>query len=103
MEKFMEKVRLFSILLAVLYVFSNLSSGGISFVGEGYIPEPNEEITLQIQTDTPLFAMGAAIYVVGDANITGGMSEADCNNFGWDNGWNSDPISTQTAGYILVV
>ena len=79
------------LVLVVLFIFSNLSSGEISFVGEGYIPEPNEEITLQIQTDTPLFAMGAAIYVVGDANITGATCEADCNQFGWDNGWNSDP------------
>ncbi|MHB0946140.1 MAG: right-handed parallel beta-helix repeat-containing protein [Sedimentisphaerales bacterium] len=98
----MAKVRLFSILLAILFIFSNLSSGGISFVGEGYIPEPNEEITLQIQTDTPLFAMGAAIYVVGDANITGGMCEADCNNFGWDNGWSSDPYIDDANGFIYL-
>jgi parallel beta-helix repeat protein len=54
-------------------------------------PDPNTEVTIYVHTDTSLLCMGAAITVTGDANITTGMSEADCNNYGWDNGWNSDP------------
>jgi parallel beta-helix repeat protein len=54
-------------------------------------PEPNDEVTIQIHSVAPLLDMGIGIYVVGDANITTAMNEADCNSFGWDNGWNSDP------------
>ncbi len=54
-------------------------------------PEPNDEVTIYVHSAAPLFAMGLGIYISGDANITTAMSEADCNNFGWDNGWNSDP------------
>jgi hypothetical protein len=54
-------------------------------------PEPNDEVTIQVHSVAPLFAMGLGIYISGDANITTAMSEADCNSFGWDNGWNSDP------------
>jgi alpha-tubulin suppressor-like RCC1 family protein len=54
-------------------------------------PQPNDEVTIQVHSVAPLFAMGLGIYISGDANITTAMSEADCNSFGWDNGWNSDP------------
>jgi hypothetical protein len=54
-------------------------------------PEPNDEVTIRVHSVAPLFAMDIGIYIVGDANITTAMCEADCNNFGWDNGWNSDP------------
>jgi hypothetical protein len=54
-------------------------------------PDPNQEVAVYVHTDTPLFCMGMGIYLVGDATITSAMSETDCNNFGWDNGWNSDP------------
>jgi hypothetical protein len=63
----------------------------IELAGEGFIPDPNEEITVQIQTDASLFCMGIGIEVAGDATITSAMCEADCNDFGWSNGWNSDP------------
>jgi hypothetical protein len=56
------------------------------------IPDYNDEITVYIHSDPMLFAMGVIIEVSGDANITTAMSESDCNNYGWDNGWNSDPI-----------
>ena len=54
-------------------------------------PEPNDEVTIWVHSDTPLLAMGIGIYIIGDMNITSAMNEADCNSFGWDNGWNSDP------------
>jgi hypothetical protein len=78
------------ILLVGLFI-SNVFGGSVELAGEGFIPEPNQEITVQIQTDTPLFAMSIGIYIIGDANITTAMSEADCNEYSWDNGWNSDP------------
>ena len=54
-------------------------------------PEPNDEVTIQVHSVAPLFGIGLGIYISGDANITTAMSEADCNSFGWENGWNSDP------------
>ena len=54
-------------------------------------PEPNDEVTIWVHSDTSLLAMGIGIYIIGDMNITSAMNEADCNSFGWDNGWNSDP------------
>lgn len=76
--------------IIVCFIFS-VSQGAISFVCDNNMPDPNEEVTVYVHTDTPLFALGACIFVVGDANITTGMCEADCNQYGWDNGWNSDP------------
>ncbi|MCX5632192.1 MAG: hypothetical protein NTW93_00715 [Phycisphaerae bacterium] len=58
------------------------------------VNEPNsgDEVTVQIYSDVPLFCMGVAISVAGDANITGAMSTADCNEYGWDPDWPSDPF-----------
>jgi hypothetical protein len=109
-------INLLSILcLAVLS--QNIYANQIELVGEGFIPDPNQEITVQIQTDASLFCMGLGIEVSGDATITSAMCEADCNDFGWSNGWNSDPyidpnglvylsgvawssIATGTVGYV---
>jgi hypothetical protein len=54
-------------------------------------PDPNEEITAWIHTDESLLFMSLGVYVNGDATITSAMSEADCNDFGWQNGWGSNP------------
>ena len=69
---------------------STVSRGEISLVAETTPPDPNEEITVWVHTDEPLFCMELGIYVTGDAIITDAMGEADCNDFGWDNGWRSD-------------
>jgi hypothetical protein len=55
--------------------------------------EPNygDEITVFIHSDANLFIMDLIVSVSGDANITSAMNEADCNNFGWENGWDSNP------------
>ena len=82
--------RILIALFVVGFAFS-VSAGSISLVSETNMPEPSEEVIVYVQTDTPLFAMGIGVYIVGDANITTAMSEADCNEYGWDNGWNSDP------------
>ncbi len=66
-------------------------AGSISLVGEGFIPEPNQEITVQVQTDTPLYIMEVFATVTGDANIITAMSSADCNQYGFDPGWQIDP------------
>jgi len=89
-----------SILLAVLFV-SSVSSGLVELAGEGFIPEPNQEITVQIQTDTPLFCMGLGITVTGDATITGAVSTADCNDYGWDPDWPTDPY-IDPEGWVYV-
>jgi hypothetical protein len=77
-------------------------TAGIWLVYDGNMtPESGEEITVYIHADTMLFCMGTLVEVVGDANITSAMCEADCNTFGWDNGWNSDPY-IDPAGWLYV-
>ncbi len=55
------------------------------------------------QVDCPyLFTCyGYIINVSGDANITTAMGEADCNDYGWDTGWNSDPL-IDPEGWVLL-
>lgn len=89
------------LVLAVLFFVNIASAREIGFVGEGYNPEPNEEVTIQVQTDIPLLYMAAAIYIVGDVNITGAMCEADCNQYGWDNGWYSNP-DIDPSGWVYI-
>jgi hypothetical protein len=98
-QEAMKKV--LSLVATTLFIFSSISSGEIKFVGSGFTPEPNQEVTVQIHTDTPLFSLALGIYVVGDANITGAMCEADCNQYGWDNGWDSDPY-IDPNGYVSI-
>jgi hypothetical protein len=75
---------------------------GIWLVYDGnMMPNPGDEITVYIHADTILFCMGMGIEVVGDANIITAMSEADCNSFGWDNGWNSDPY-IDPSGWLFI-
>jgi hypothetical protein len=64
-------------------------------------PVPNQEVTVYVHTDTPLLCMGVGTYLVGDATITSAMSKADCNNFGWDNGWNCEPY-IDPNGYVSI-
>jgi hypothetical protein len=87
-------------LIIVGFVFS-VSASTISLIPDNNNPDPNEEVTVYVHTDTPLFALGLGVYVLGDANITTAMSEDDCNQYGWDNGWNSDPY-IDPNGYIYL-
>ena len=75
---------------------------GVELAGEGFVPEPNQEITVQIQTDTPLWAMGLFIVVDGDAEITSAMSTADCNQYGWEPEWPTDPYVDNEEGWVYV-
>jgi thermitase len=66
------------------------------------MPEPNQVVTVWVKTSTPLFCMGLGVYVTGDANVTDAMKEADCNSYGWDNGWNSDPYIDPNGKYVYL-
>jgi hypothetical protein len=87
--------------LIVVGLALSVSAGTISLIPDNNNPDPNEEVTVYVQTDTPLFALGLGVYVLGDANITTAMSENDCNQYGWDNGWNSDPY-IDPNGYLYL-
>src|SRR3989304_7650568 len=91
----------FNLVLVFLFFVNIVSAEVIELAGEGFIPEPNEEITVQIQTDTPLFAMGIGIYVIGDGNIISAMNPEDCNNYGWDSGWNCVPY-IDPNGWVFI-
>ncbi len=87
--------------LMVVGLALSVSAGTISLIPDNNNPDPNEEVTVWVHTDTPLFALGLGVYVLGDANITTAMSESDCNQYGWDNGWNSDPY-IDPNGYVYI-
>jgi hypothetical protein len=77
-------------------------TAGIWLVYDGnMMPSYGDEITVYIHSDPMLLAIGMIVEVAGDANITTAMSEADCNNYGWDNGWNSDTY-IDPAGWLLI-
>lgn len=80
------------LILCMGTVVCTTSAGTISLVADTTLPDPNDEITVWVHTDEPLLFMAIGIYVNGDATITSAMSEADCNDFGWENGWSSDPV-----------
>lgn len=79
------------LVLCVVLVICTASGGTISLITDTTLPDPNDEITVWVYADEPLMCLGLAAYVTGDAEITTAMSEADCADFGWDSGWNSDP------------
>ncbi len=55
------------------------------------MPEPNEEVTVYVHCDTPLYIMEIFAAITGDVNVTAAMSSADCNQYGWDPSWQIDP------------
>jgi hypothetical protein len=67
------------------------------------VNEPNsgDEVTVQVYSDVPLLCMGLGITVTGDANITSAVSTADCNEYGWDPSWPTDPIIDPT-GWVYI-
>jgi len=79
--------------LAVLFtvLFSCAASAGVvSLIADTATPLPEEEVTVWVYSEDPLFCLAMGVYVTGDATITAAMGEADCADYGWDNGWNSD-------------
>ena len=53
-------------------------------------PDPNTEVTVYVHSDTPLLDLFYWGEVLGDAELTAAMSTADCNQYGWDPGWQMD-------------
>jgi len=89
-----------SVFLFVVVLNTFVQGASISFLGEGYIPQPNEEVTVYLHTDTPLLSLGAMGSVSGDATITGAMSDADCDDYGWDPGWTGNPYIDDANGWV---
>jgi hypothetical protein len=81
---------------------STFSKGEISLLAETTPPDPNEEITVWVHTDEPLLFLVLDAYVTGDATITSAMSETDCNEFGWENGWGFEPIIDNSNGWVSI-
>ncbi|MDO8302341.1 MAG: right-handed parallel beta-helix repeat-containing protein [Sedimentisphaerales bacterium] len=63
-------------------------------------PDPNTEITVYVHSDVPLFSMGVYATVSGDATITSAMGIADCNQYGWDPQYSSDPYIDDVNGLV---
>jgi len=55
------------------------------------MPDYGDEITVYIHSDTNLMIMDIIAGIEGDAELTSAMSEIDCNEYGWDNGWDMNP------------
>jgi len=65
-------------------------------------PDPNQEITIYVHSDAPLMSLGIGIQIIGDANISAAMSEADCQDYGWDNWGIADPYIDDANGYVAL-
>jgi hypothetical protein len=50
-------------------------------------PDVNDEVTVYVKSDWPLFAMEAAMYINGDADIIDAMDSNEAPDYGWDPGW----------------
>jgi hypothetical protein len=82
---------LFFIAVILSMVAGAAHAGSVWLSGDGYIPEPNEEVTVQIETDASLLYMGATAIVCGDMTLTSAMGITDAADYGWDPNWASDP------------
>ena len=67
------------------------------------VNEPNngDEVTVQVYSDVPLLGMDLGITITGDANITSAVSTADCDEYGWDPSWPTDPLIDPT-GWVYI-
>jgi hypothetical protein len=95
-------MKAFGVVWSCLFLSYFSSAGTISLTADTSPPDPNEEITVWIHTDEPLLFMQLGVYVNGDATITSAMSETDCNEFGWENGWGFDPIIDEPNGWVSI-
>jgi hypothetical protein len=97
------KGKYFAVVLSIHLLLSCCAlSGTISLTADTTLPDPNDEVTVWVHTDEPLLFMSLGVYVNGDATITSAMSEADCNDFGWENDWGSDPIIDDPNGWVCL-
>jgi hypothetical protein len=80
-----------AVALALVCLSGVAFAGTVSFVGQGFIPDPNQEVTVYVQTDKPLWGMWLYATVAGDVTITDAIDWEDCNDYGWDPGWSGVP------------
>jgi hypothetical protein len=80
-------MRTLVIFLAMAGCACTVSAQTIWLTADTNMPDPNQEVTVYVHTDTPLFIMEVWAQVIGDANLTAAMNPADCNQYGWDPGW----------------
>jgi hypothetical protein len=95
-------MKAFVVVCACLLLSCFSSAGTISLTADTSPPDPNDEITVWVHTDEPLLFMELDAYVTGDAKITSAMSEADCNEFGWENDWGFEPIIDDPNGWVSI-
>lgn len=95
-------MKAFWVVWSCLFLSFFSSAGTISLTADTSPPDPNEEITVWVHTDEPLLFMELDAYVTGDATITSAMSEADCNEFGWENGWGFESIIDDPNGWVSI-
>jgi len=58
---------------------------------ENLVPDPDSDVILYVQSDVSLLSMGVGFVIDGNATVTGAIGAADCDQFGWDPSWCSDP------------
>ncbi|MCE5186299.1 MAG: hypothetical protein LLF76_09265 [Planctomycetaceae bacterium] len=78
------------------------AAASISLTADTTMPDPNDEVTVWVHTDEPLLFMQLDAFVRGDATITSAMSEADCNDFGWEIGWGFEPVIDEPNGWVSI-
>ncbi|MGD0077845.1 MAG: right-handed parallel beta-helix repeat-containing protein [Sedimentisphaerales bacterium] len=65
-------------------------------------PSYGDEVTVYVHSEPALLCMVLMAEVDGDANVTSAMSTSDCNNYGWDTGWNTDPVIDPAGGWVEI-
>ena len=95
----MSKMRKLLVGLVVIGISTVAYAGSISLVYDGnMIPDPNEEVTVQVYTDAPVWLFLVDVSVVGDANIT----SADCNLSGLDTSLPCPPYIDEPNGFVEI-
>jgi hypothetical protein len=95
-------MKAFWVVWSFLFISFSSIAGTISLIADTTLPDPNDEITVWVHTDEPLLFMSLDAYVRGDATITSAMSDADCNDFGWESGWGFEPFIDDPNGWVSI-
>ena len=68
------------------------------------MPEPNQEVTVYVHSDTPLYVIEVVATITGDVNVTAALNPDDCNQYGWDPSWEFGPgLDLDTFGFVYFV
>ncbi len=95
----MRRQAILTTLIVLLFIGSANAIPVLSFVDEWQtiITTPGSVVRLEIETNETMFVFMASIEVDGDAIITGAISSADADDYGWDNvSYPIDPIGLGT-------